>query len=86
MAERVLFDRELCKFIVERLMESGFHGNEDFSQMSRPRRGFPIWVKTLLEKRDPKCLSCGKESGKLTIDHIIPLSEGGFNDVINFQL
>lgn len=38
----------------------------------------------LCAKYDYKCLACGKKK-KLTADHVIPLSEGGTNDINNIQ-
>jgi 5-methylcytosine-specific restriction endonuclease McrA len=41
--------------------------------------------KELIYKRDGyKCLACGKKK-VLTIDHIIPLSLGGKNEIDNYQ-
>lgn len=44
-------------------------------------------AKTFVElcaAHDNKCLCCGAE-GKLTADHVIPLSKGGSNDISNIQ-
>ena len=38
----------------------------------------------LYRKYDNKCLCCGKQ-GKLTPDHVIPLSKGGKNTIDNIQ-
>lgn len=38
----------------------------------------------LCEHYDNKCLCCG-EIKKLTVDHVIPLSKGGDNDIHNIQ-
>lgn len=38
----------------------------------------------LCAKKNYCCLACGKK-GKLTIDHVIPLSEGGINSIDNIQ-
>lgn len=38
----------------------------------------------LCERYDNRCLRCGKVK-KLTVDHIIPLSQGGSNDISNIQ-
>jgi len=43
------------------------------------------YLRDLIERDGYKCAHCGKEHG-LTIDHIIPLSRGGTNDLDNFQL
>ena len=38
----------------------------------------------LCEKYNYKCLACG-EAKPLTVDHIIPLTKGGLNDISNIQ-
>ena len=42
------------------------------------------WI-DLCNKHDNKCLACGSRSAKLTIDHVVPLSEGGTNFIDNIQ-
>lgn len=39
---------------------------------------------TLCEKYGRKCLACGKRR-KLTVDHVVALSNGGTNDISNIQ-
>jgi 5-methylcytosine-specific restriction endonuclease McrA len=43
----------------------------------------PEW-KALCNQYGNKCLSCGN-TGRLTVDHVIPLSKGGTNDIGNLQ-
>lgn len=58
------------------------------------RRPIPNWVKKAIFFRDRgRCVFCNKDlSGKVSLnskpeyDHIIPLKNGGFNDIINLQL
>jgi 5-methylcytosine-specific restriction enzyme A len=53
-----------------------------------PRITIPPEVRKYVFQRDKyQCQSCGKISGEtqLTIDHIIPLSRGGKNDISNLQ-
>lgn len=46
----------------------------------------PEW-KSLCEKYDNRCLCCGKSEPEisLTVDHVIPLSQGGANTIENIQ-
>lgn len=39
----------------------------------------------ICEKFGNRCLRCGEKNLTLTIDHIIPLSKGGINDIDNIQ-
>lgn len=39
----------------------------------------------LCEQYDNRCLRCGQDDIELTADHVIPLSEGGSNDISNIQ-
>ena len=41
--------------------------------------------KDLCEKYGNKCLCCKREDVKLTLDHILPLSQGGLNSIENAQ-
>lgn len=58
------------------------------------RQAIPRWVKKAVFYRERgKCALCGKDvSGLINLsnehhfDHIIPLAEGGINDIINIQL
>ncbi len=54
-----------------------------------PRIRIPPEVKRyLLERNRSQCQSCGKTTldTELTIDHIIPLANGGSNDISNLQI
>jgi len=42
------------------------------------------WIR-LCEKYDNKCLRCGSKNSKLTVDHIVPISKGGSNNITNIQ-
>jgi len=42
-------------------------------------------IKRLTEAQNGKCLMCGRRT-KLTIDHIVPISKGGRNDITNLQM
>jgi 5-methylcytosine-specific restriction endonuclease McrA len=53
-----------------------------------PRIPIPKEVRKYVFQRDKyQCQSCGmrEEETNLTIDHIIPLSRGGQNDISNLQ-
>ena len=53
------------------------------------RRAFTDYEKkTVYAKNNGKCAICGKpvKFNKMTIDHIIPLSQGGTNEFSNLQL
>jgi len=39
----------------------------------------------LCERYGNKCLDCGSTDRKLQPDHVIPLSRGGFNGILNIQ-
>jgi 5-methylcytosine-specific restriction enzyme A len=50
-----------------------------------PRISFPTEVREYVFQRDNhQCQSCG-QTKKLSIDHIIPLANGGSNDISNLQ-
>lgn len=42
------------------------------------------WL-ALLDRCDHKCLACGSDDRKLTVDHVVPLSLGGSNGIHNIQ-
>ncbi|NET01023.1 MAG: HNH endonuclease [Sphaerospermopsis sp. SIO1G2] len=53
-----------------------------------PRIPIPPEVRKFVYQRDKyQCQSCGKtaQETQLSIDHIIPLSRGGKNDISNLQ-
>lgn len=97
-AERVFHDRELCEYIayvVAALYDyKGFPCSESNNQCQLTlvsRRSWPSWVLPTLRARErEKCAKCHKSFSELEsefhIDHIIPLSKGGFNDIVNLQL
>lgn len=97
-AERVFHDREFCEYIsylaVTAYRKTGFpvlgtKGVHWSPQIQREK--FPSWVMTTLRARErDKCAQCGKSiselQGEFHIDHIVPLSKFGFNDIANLQL
>lgn len=57
---------------------SAFYDNEGFGENTLLKR-------FLIEEKGPFCEDCGQET-KLQVDHIIPISRGGTNDMENLQL
>lgn len=94
-SNRVFHDRELCNYIADLLVKIGFDGTvEDDEEPKKwvKRLEIPNWVKRIVIARDRgKCSLCEKnitmelEEGS-HFDHIVPLSKGGFNDILNIQL
>ena len=58
--------------------DSAFYKNTGFGKNT-------VLKKLLVEERGPYCESCGEEV-ELQVDHIIPISRGGTNDLKNLQL
>jgi hypothetical protein len=98
-ANRVFHDRELCEYISTNLQQSGFGlGCGDFLSAASEtpkqwvkRSKMPKWVERAVVARDRgDCAICGKhlicEAKQNNIDHIVALSIGGTNDLVNLQL
>lgn len=93
-AERVFHDRELCEFIANLLVAVGFDGTvgdeEPTQWVERPH--VPSWLSRAVTARERgACAMCGTSlTQQLTatpnVDHIVPISQGGCNDMVNFQL
>jgi len=88
-AGRIFHDRQLCAWISNLLIEVGFPG--EYEQWVE-RANWPTWVKPELSVREKGlCANCGANFGNnpsiiTHIDHIIPISIGGCNDLVNLQL
>jgi len=93
--DRVFHDRELCAHISQVLVTIGFHaettdGDGPLQWVERERT--PDWAKKAIYSRDRgKCAQCGADvamelATQGHIDHIVPLSAGGCNDLVNLQL
>ncbi len=88
IAERIIHDRELCNHISNILIIIGFDGNSDSNPPKQwvKRKPIPKWVKeSLLFREGNRCAQCNLKDQKLTLDHIIPLSKAGTNDIVNLQ-
>jgi hypothetical protein len=94
-AERVLHDRQLCAHIAQVLVVIGFNGDDD--DTGRPRQWckrprIAPWVQQMLLSRDRgTCSVCAASiaqelAARPHIDHIVPLAQGGCNDLVNLQL
>jgi hypothetical protein len=95
-AERVFHDRQLCGFISELLVSIGFDGM-DSPHDTEPKQwidriGWPQWAVKAVQARDRGCCAKCQKGISLeliedeNIDHIVPLSKGGTNDLVNLQL
>lgn len=94
-ADRVFHDRQLCAFIAELLVTIGFDGarpNDERRQKWIERKPPPQWAKRAVYARDRgKCALCAADMMMELdeddhIDHIVPLANGGCNDLVNLQL
>lgn len=94
-ADRVFHDRQLCAFIAELLVKIGFDGtagDDDPPTKWVERLTPPKWARKAVCARDRgKCAYCRNDlmselSADDHIDHIVPLSRGGCNDLVNLQL
>ncbi len=88
-ARRIFHDRELCEWISDLVVFIGFPGEyEPWLE----RVSWPAWVKPELYTREGGCCAaCGFDFTRdpeveQHIDHIIPISIGGCNDLVNLQL
>ena len=96
-AERAFHDRQLCEYIsywVASLYDyAGYPQVADgtIKISTVKRRNWPSWLlRTLLARERGVCANCGTPfqelKTQLHIDHILPLNEGGCNDLVNLQL
>jgi hypothetical protein len=93
-AERVFHDRQLCGYIARLILDIGIDGTSGDEAPSQwcPRIQFPSWVRdSLLSRERGKCAACGADlatelQAPVHIDHIVPLSLGGCNDLVNLQV
>ena len=97
-AERAFHDRELCEYISYMLVSLFDHqgfpeldadGTLAVAKVRRSR--WPSWVLSTLRSRERnRCATCPNSiselEGEFHVDHIVPLSQGGCNDIVNLQL
>ena len=76
--------RKLKNFYIMSLNEDAAM---DIRTMSKRRRFEPAERKVIYAKSKGRCVLCGRFMGvdEFTVDHIIPLSKGGTNDLDNMQ-
>ena len=61
----------------------------DYSDAFYKEEGFgdlTFFKEVLIEKNGPYCEICGQTDVHLQVDHIVPISRGGLNDINNMQL
>ena len=93
-SDRMLHDRQLCFYASQLLVQIGFDGDADGTGPKKwvEREYWPERVKAILKSRDRgKCASCPADlvmelDESIHIDHMIPISKGGCNDVVNLQI
>jgi hypothetical protein len=97
-SERVLHDRQMCEYISFALADIYENKGVPIRGTNRQivvepvkRQKWPSWILPTLQSRDRgKCANCGTNFRELesepNIDHIVPLSRGGNNDIVNLQL
>ena len=93
IADRIVHDRQLCAFIAKLLLQIGFDGDVDgLARQWVERCNWPVAIKRIIAARDRgKCADCGIDimhelEADAHFDHIVPISRGGCNDVVNLQL
>ena len=75
----------------KRWLKNNPHKNKEYLENKKSRKlkakgEFRVEdIQRMAELQQHKCLACGKKK-PLTVDHIIPLSQGGRNDILNLQM
>lgn len=88
IADRIFHDRQLCNFISTLLIEVGFDEPEKWVK----RQPIPSWAVRAVVARDRgACAECrinmaAELAAAPEVDHIVPLAQGGTNDLMNLQL
>ena len=92
LADRILHDRQLCFHLAEHLVRLAPMKSNGQRRRLAARVRLPNYISGIVVARDRgKCAYCHKDISmellaKPHIDHIIPLSRGGCNDLVNVQL
>ncbi len=94
VADRILYDRQLCNFIAQTVMDIGFDGETEEGLRTQwvERERWPARVRSILHARDRgKCAGCGVDIVQELhqdghIDHMFSIARGGCNDLVNLQL
>lgn len=91
---RKRYYRENRESILERYRQHYRDNPEQYAQKVANRRArlkeadgshtLEEW-QALCERYDNRCLACGRDDVELTRDHVVPLTEGGTNDISNIQ-
>lgn len=94
-SDRMVHDRQLCYYVSNLIVLIGFDGDNDESGprkwVDRPNY-WPKRVEAILRSRDRgKCSSCNANlvlelEDIVHIDHMIPIVNGGCNDIVNLQI
>lgn len=92
LSDRLLHDRQVCAYIACHLLQAAPSDKKGGRLQFATRTRWPERVKRIIISRDRgKCAKCGIDISmellaRPHIDHIIPLSVGGCNDLVNLQL
>lgn len=93
-ANRAFHDLQLCSYISYLIRQIGIDGTIDDEEPEQwvKRTKIPKWAEiAILSRENGMCACCKKDlAGEFiaprAIDHIVPLSHGGINDIVNLQL
>ena len=94
ISDRIVHDRQLCAFIAQLLLQIGFDGENlrGVPEQWVKRGTWPASIKRIIAARDRgKCAECSVDilqelEADAHLDHIVPISRGGCNDIVNLQL